>query len=136
MQHFRPPFSDHDADREEQRPTVSIFWLKRALCPHRFGDKRLQSYITLLIEEKGFPPPLPALVTRRRTGKGVKRAADSLAEQVTMNSRWRRAAVEAWLEDFLPPDNAAAVQARSARAAASDMDSAASHLRLVDGGRA
>lgn len=135
MQHFRPPFSD----QEDDKPTVSIWWIKRAMCPARFGDTRLVSYVSLLIEQQGFPRPLPCLVTgRRKPGCSARadRPMDSLTHEVTMNSRWQREAVEAWLEDFLPPDNAAAVNAQRERAAANDMDMAATGLRLLNGGRA
>lgn len=47
--------------------------------------------IDLLIEERGFPQPFPLL-------RGAV-----LQERVFADSRWPRAAVEAWFNDQLPP---------------------------------
>lgn len=120
-----------DDDRE---PTVSIWWLQRQLGKRDYKDRRLVSYLTLLIDELGFPPPLPDLVLDRRPADGGDRPlAHSVTRKVTTNSRWRRDAVDAWLEDYLPPDNAAALDARARAGAADDMDRNAGNLRLVAG---
>lgn len=47
--------------------------------------------IDLLIEERGFPHPFPLL------------RGDVLKERVFADSRWPRAAVEAWFNHQLPP---------------------------------
>jgi hypothetical protein len=99
--------------------TVGILFLKRELGRGTYGMRRLVRYVELLIAECDFPPPLPEMVK------------DRLELGVTEHSVWRRAPVEAWIEDLLPPANAAALDAREAAAAAEDMDAAAGNLRLV-----
>lgn len=88
----------------------------------------LASYVQQLVDECGFPPPFPS----RLKGRGITRA-------VTAHSTFRRDAVGAWLDDFLPPDCAAALDTAALAQAAADMDSAAAslgRLMLVQGGRA
>ena len=109
-------------DAAEQ--TVDIWYIRRRLGCTDYKDRRLVRYVGLLVREKGFPPPLPILV-------GL-----TLEDGVTMKSRWLREGVDAWLEDFLPPDNAMSVDRAAMAAAASEMDAAAGNLRLIRGGRA
>lgn len=125
------------AAEQDDRPTVSIFWLKRALCPESFRDRRLVAYLTLLIDQHDFPPPLPSLVRLKREpgARGIASPSQRLTSDVTMNSRWRRDAVDVWLADFLPPDAAAALDGRARAVAAAEMDAAAGHLHLIQGGR-
>lgn len=108
-------------------PTVSLRFIAARLGKRNYGLPRLRRYVTLLIEECGFPPPFPTLVT------GKKGEADRLELGVAADSAWQREPVEAWLEDFLPPANAAALDARAEAAAAEAMDQAAERLRLVGG---
>lgn len=88
---------------------------------HGYGDKRMVTYVTQLVEHYGFPKPLPAL----RRG--------AVTEQVTASSKWLRDAVDAWLEDRLPPDAAASLDAAAHSAAAADMDDAARNLGSLGG---
>lgn len=104
--------------------TCTIWYLKRELGRTDFGDARLCQYIQGLITGHGFPRPLPTF------HKG------ELVGDVRTTSRWIRAAVDQWLDDFLPPDLSDAIEAKRRAAAAADMDSAAAGLRLIKGGRA
>lgn len=104
-------------------PTVGLDFIARELGKKTYGPARLVAYVSLLIEEQGFPPPYPELVGRK--------GQQHLTAAVVAHSQFRRAAVEAWLEDFLPPANAAALDARAAAAAAADMDQAAGNLVLI-----
>lgn len=107
--------------------TVGILYIRRRLGQYTYGAGRLCTFVTLLVRDKGFPPPLPLLLH------------GELTDAVTMKSQWFRHAVEAWLSDFLPPDNAMSVDRAAKAAAAADMDAAAAQLgklRLVVGGRA
>lgn len=107
--------------------TVGIIYLRRRLGQDDYKERRLVNYISKLVKECGFPPPLPAL-------KGTR-----LVHEVNMGSKWIRAAVEAWLDDFLPPDNAMSMDRAAMAAAASDMDAAAANLgnlRVIAGGQA
>lgn len=83
---------------------------------HGYGDKRMVTYVTLLVAECGFPKPLPTLRRNRVT------------DAVTADSVWLRDAVDQWLEDRLPPDAAAGLDAAAKAAAAADMDDAAGKL--------
>jgi hypothetical protein len=112
------------------KPTVTFHWLRRTVCPDGFKDGRALTYITLLIDQRGFPPPLPTMVL----GRGEK--PSRLVDGVCSASMWSRAAVEAWLDDQLPPGTAAAIDRRAQAAAATEMDGAAFHLQLINGGRA
>ncbi|PNU05824.1 hypothetical protein [Novosphingobium guangzhouense] len=106
--------------------TVSIHYIRRRLGRIDFKDRRIVQYVTLLVRDKGFPPPLPDMVRGH------------LVEDVTMKSQWLRNAVDAWLNDFLPPDNAISVDNAAKDAAAHEMDQAAACLgnfRLIRGGR-
>ena len=67
-----------------------------------------------------YAPPLPCAVK----GQGNTR-------EVVIGSSWRRAAVDLWFDDFLPPDMADALDRRAARDAGDVMDDRATSLRLV-----
>jgi hypothetical protein len=108
-------------------PTCTLAYIKRQLGRGDFGDRRMCTYVRALIAGEGFPPPLPCLIKRE------------LTREVTPKSRWIRASVDAWIEDFLPPANAAAVDRAAMAAAAEEMDRAAGNLgslTLISGGRA
>lgn len=104
--------------------TCTIWYIRRELGRADYGDGRLVTYVRALVASRGFPPPLP----HEKRGH--------LVEEVTVNSRWLRSAVDAWLDDFLPPEAAASVDRAQRAAAADEMDAAAFGLRLVRGGRA
>jgi len=112
---------------EERDPTdehtCSLWYIRARLGRRDYQDKRMVAYVTRLIEAQSFPPPLPCL-------KG-----QDLCAAVTAKSRWLRPAVDAWLEDFLPPANAAQVDQAALNAAAHEMDAAAHGLTLIAGGR-
>lgn len=107
--------------------TVGIWFIQRELGRQTYGAARLVKYVRLLIEQFEFPPPLPELVTGRNG------APDTMTTAAVEHSVWRRAPVEAWIEDWLPPANAQALDLRAARAAAEEMDAAAGNLSLVGG---
>ena len=120
-------FREFSPQPDDADPTVGMSWLKRQLGRTDYRATRFVRYVELLIDQQGFPPPLPTL----RTSRGGQ-----LIDGVVPESKWRRAAVLAWLEDFLPPANAGQLAAAEARTAATDMDAAAAGLRLLQGGRA
>lgn len=112
---------------EVDEPTCTLWYIQNRLGRSDYGERRMVTYVTLLIREHDFPPPLPTL------RRGI------LTRDVVARSRWIRTAVDAWLEDFLPPANAEALDKAARRAAADDMDEAARNLgrlTLVQGGRA
>ncbi|MED5545645.1 MAG: hypothetical protein VYD90_10365 [Pseudomonadota bacterium] len=104
--------------------TIGIIPIAQRLGRGDYKSRRLVRYMTALVREAGFPPPLPCLVGQH------------LEHGVTMKSQWQRDAVDAWLDNFLPPDNALACDQAAKTAAAAEMDQAAAGLRLVVGGRA
>ncbi|WP_404480025.1 hypothetical protein [Novosphingobium sp. BL-52-GroH] len=106
--------------------TVGILYIRRRLGQDDFKARRLTQYVSLLVREKGFPPPLPSMTGGR------------LTDDVTMKSQWLRHAVDAWLGDLLPPDNAMSVDRAAMADAAREMDEAAGNLglRVIAGGRA
>ncbi|GGD74060.1 hypothetical protein [Croceicoccus mobilis] len=114
------PALSADEDR-----TCTIHYIVRALGRHDYGNHRRVTYVKKLVEERGLPAPFPHL-------RGSK-----LVDEVAMDSRWNRIAVEEWLHDFLPPDTAALLDRAAQSAAADDMDANAANLglRLVTGGR-
>ncbi|OYX62715.1 MAG: hypothetical protein B7Y88_13765 [Sphingomonadales bacterium 32-64-17] len=116
---------------EADEPTVTLSWVRRQLGRTKYGERRIIAYLSLLIDQQGFPPPLPEL-NLVRDGS----AAHTLTSEVRATSIWPRKAVLAWLDDYLPPANAAQVDEMARRDAAADMDSAAGTLRVVQGGRA
>lgn len=107
--------------------TVGILYIRQRLGRQDFKNRRIIQYVTLLMRDKGFPPPLPSMVGGR------------LTDDVTIKSQWFRNAVDAWLGDFLPPDNAASVDKVAQQAAAHEMDQAAASLgnfKVIRGGKA
>jgi len=128
--HFSPPSVTATAlpPAPIDAPTCTLSYIKRQLGRGDFGDRRMCTYVRALIQQEGFPPPLPCML---RGG--------TLTREVTPKSRWIRSAVDAWIEDFLPPANAAAVDRLAQAAAASEMDSMAANLgrlTVITGGRA
>lgn len=115
-----------DAEDADE-PTCTLSYIRRRLGRLDFREGRMVKYLGLLIQDRGFPPPLPDMIGSR------------LVLTVTPRSRWLRPAVDAWLEDTLPPDNAGQVDHVARQAAAAAMDAAAFNLggplRLVAGGR-
>lgn len=122
------PFrSQLEAAPADDEPTCTLWYIRRQLGRGDYGDRRMVSYVAKLISREGFPPPLPAL------------QRNELTNQVTASSRWIKSAVDAWILDFLPPANAAAVDRVAMAAAAAEMDRAAGNLgrlTLIAGGRA
>jgi len=116
----------HQPDADE--PTCTLLWLRRQLGRQDLTPGRFVRMVEALIANSGFPPPLPSF----SQSKG-------LVLEVNQRSCWIRVAVEAWLQDFLPPANACAIDAAAMREAASDLDAAAANLgklHLIQGGRA
>lgn len=116
----------HMAELNEPEPTCHLYYVRRRLGREDYGDGRLVTYITKLIDQCGFPKPLPHLAIRKA----------GLVEHVTNQSRWLRPAVDQWFDDFLPPETAVALDAAAMAAAGAEMDDAARGLALrVVGGR-
>lgn len=118
----RPPaasWADPDAER-----TCSIFYIRRELGRGDYSDRRLISYLDKLIADHGFPQPLPV----ERRGK--------LVTSATLQSRWLRAAVDDWVNHWMPATAAARADAAQRRAAAESMDRNAIGLTIVRGGKA
>jgi hypothetical protein len=103
-------------------PTVTAPWVAKQLG-HKGSDALLEAYLQDLVDELGFPRPLP----HWKWGGGISKDIDA------RRSRWRREAVIAWLDDYLPPDAALAIDAAAMADAADEMDRAAGSLALVDG---
>ena len=103
--------------------TVDLPWLRRQFGVVHYSAPRMVKWLGGLVADHGFPAPLPSLHGGRTIAA------------VHSGSLWLRDAVEAWLYDRLPPAGAAALDAAATRAAASDLDAAATTLRLVQGGR-
>lgn len=101
--------------------TVTISSIGRRLGVRDMSARRLCGYVTQLIDQRGFPKPLPAY-------RGKK-----LHDEVIIHSRWVKPAVDAWFDTFLPPEALAALDAQARQAAAAEMDAAAAGLRLVGG---
>ena len=124
MSYHSPLAAPLPADDE---PTCTLWHIRKQLGRQDYGDKRMVTYVCKLISTEGFPPPLPSMIKRR------------LSREVGPNSRWIKSAVDAWILDFLPPANAAAVDRVAMAAAAAEMDRAATQLgrlTVIDGGRA
>lgn len=107
------------AGNDDLPATVTLWWIARELGVRDFKIQRLITYVTLLTDQAGFPPPLPISLKKR------------LETKITGESRWRRVAVEHWLDGFLPPDCAAALDDAAKAAAGEAMDAAAQNLKLV-----
>jgi hypothetical protein len=104
------------------QPTCTFGYVQGLLGQNKLTPRRMAQYLTALIEQHGFPAPLPALI------KG-----GTLTTGVHPRSTWIRAAVHAWLDGTLPPPIAATLDQQAFAAAAMDMDSRAANLRLVGG---
>lgn len=118
LAHLLNPRAEVDPPR-----TCSILYIRRETGQTHYKERRLVTYVTLLIAEHGFPAPLPALV------------GGKLTTRVTTGSEWLRDAVDQWLDDYLPPRTAAAMLDAAQESAAKQMDASASNLRLVRGGK-
>jgi hypothetical protein len=108
--------------------TCSIFDVARC-----FGEdhRQIRSLVRLVqrkIDELGFPPPILDMAGPR--------GSEAPGHAVTPRSRWMQAAVLAWFDDSLPPDHAAAASAYAIRDTERTLAARASHLQLVQGGRA
>ena len=122
--HVVPPQLPSIAQRIDGDPdarTCTIWYVRRELGRIDYGDKRICSYLQKLVDQHGFPAPFPCERKGRR----------ELETRVVPESRWIRAAVDAWLEDRTPPDLGAALDRKARDAAAAEMDAAAGNLSLV-----
>lgn len=102
--------------------TCTIGYIQRELGQNALSQPRLVKYLRALIGGHGFPAPLPTIL------KG-----GTLTRDVHASSKWVRAAVDAWIDGFIPPDQAATIDDQAFAAAALDMDANAHRLRLVGG---
>jgi len=112
--------ADHDV-----YPTCTLWHIARQMGVHHFSAQKLVRYVAMLVAGHNFPPPLPALNQQRA----------KLITDVCPQSIWRRAAVQAWLDDLLPAAASDTLERQARAAAAADMDAAASNLRCIDGGK-
>lgn len=101
-------------------PTCTAAWICKQLGQEG-SEAVCTAYLEGLIAARGFPRPLPH---RAHGGKIVDGVSYT-------RSRWVRAGVLQWLNDYLPPAASAAMDKAAEAAAAADMDRAA--LRLVGG---
>lgn len=100
--------------------TCTIHYIARRLGRQDYGARRLINYVSELQDKHDFPPPFPADVK----GRG-------LTSDVRMDSRWRRDAVDHWIDSFLPPELAHGLDSAGQHEAAAEMDARATRLRLV-----
>lgn len=129
MSAYSPLLAHLDGDGDQ---TCTFQWIKSRMgCAGSGGpsDDRFAAFLSNLIDQDGFPRPLP----HARHGGGIERG-------VTHRSKWLRPGVLQWLTGYLPPAAAAALDAEALRTAAADMDDAAKALghtahplRLVGG---
>lgn len=103
-------------------PTCNLQWICRQLG-EAGSDAAKITYVRGLIDDHGFPRPLPHLAHGGKISLDIH----------PIRSQWIRVAVEAWLADFLPPTATAALDAAAQRAAAADMDNAALGLKQLGG---
>jgi hypothetical protein len=101
---------------------VSLSYVRTKLGILHFGDRRSIAYVTKLIEQRGFPKPLPGMSTRQA----------KLIDGVTTKSRWLRVAVDQWFDDYLPREVAASVEEARRVKAGAEMDERAKYLHLRD----
>lgn len=107
---------------DEPATTCNLHYIQRELGAVGYSDARMLAYVAGLIRDHGFPRPLPSML------KG-----GGMTVEVRSGSRWVRAAVDAWIAGYIPPDCAATIDAAAMSAAADDMDANARNLRLVGG---
>lgn len=112
----------------EGQASCSLWWVRAALGRSDFSDPRFIAYMQVLVDQYRFPPPFPSQPKGRQ-----------LTRSVTAHSSFRRDAVEAWLDQYLPSDCAARLDAAAMQAAAAALDANAAglgRLKLVEGGAA
>ena len=100
--------------RHPGEPTVGIWFIRRMTGHARKGEASLVRYVTGLIDNHGFPPPLPLF----RNGGEIETG-------VASDSKWLRAAVMEWFEGFLPPTLCDALSDEAEEQAAAALDAAA-----------
>ena len=111
----------------ESGSTCTIWWIRQALGRTDCSDARFVAYAQELVDGCGFPPPFPS-----------KLKGQPLTRAVTAHSSFRRDAVQAWLDDYLPPACAARLDGEAMHAAAAALDARAANLgqlTLINGGR-
>lgn len=115
MSSFSALLAPHDGT-----PCCNLHWIGKQLG-HDGSEKNLEDYVAELIDGAGFPRPLP----HRKHGGGLSFGVSY------SRSQWIRAGVIKWLEDYLPPAAAAALDDAARAEAAEEMDQAARNLTLV-----
>lgn len=109
--------------------SCTVWWVRAALGRTDYSDPRFVAYLQMLVDQCAFPPPFPSTV----------KGKPGLIRAVTPHSSFRRDAVEAWLDQYLPPDCAARLDAQALAQAAAALDANASRLgqlTLIAGGAA
>ncbi len=114
----------------DDQPSCTLWQVRLLLGRGDHSDDRFVRYVQALVEECGFPRPFPSPVKGSASRKG------GLTLKVTHRSTFRRDAVLAWRDDYLPPDCSARLDAEAHRHAAAEMDAMArqlGQLRLAGG---
>lgn len=110
-----------------ESPACTVWQVRLLLGRADMSDGLFVGYVQALVDECGFPRPFPS-----------KLKGQPLTMRVTPRSSFRRDAVAAWIDLYLPPACAAALDDQALALAASAMDQAAlglgRPLRLVAGG--
>lgn len=109
---------------DPQNTTCTPIWIARVLGRKSYSTRRLSAYLQALVDNHGFPAPLPSL------------AGNKIVTGVHKDSVFMRAAVEQWLADQLTPAAQAALDQGARTDAMAEMDNAAGSLHLVGGTRA
>lgn len=103
--------------RQAPAITYNLSTISARLGTSFASEKWQVGLLTKLIENRGFPKPLPTM-----------RGADIIDHILPRRSRWRRDLVDAWFDGQAEPDALDAVALQEQRAAAARMDAAAAAL--------
>lgn len=101
----------------EKGAGVSLWYVAMKLGLSGRSPQWLLGHVRQLIDRHNFPPPFPHYMLDGTRREGITRA-----------SRWHRAAVDAWLDGFLPPEMLLAVEDRRAAEDAARLDQRAAEL--------
>jgi hypothetical protein len=107
-----------DDMKPAQQGGVSLWYIATRLGVGERSEQWVLNYVRHLIANEGFPKPFPYI------GLQQKRAR----KDVHLQSRWLRAAVDAWFDGFLPPHLVTVVDDRQAARDANTLDQRAEAL--------
>lgn len=109
------------ADLKADGPSCTLWYIAMRAGRSEKSGGWLLSYVRLLHLNEGFPPPLPDYVLK--TGKRK--------EGIHLESRWVREAVDAWFNQFLPPELVAVAEDMRQRRDAETLDQRAALLAVA-----